>query len=251
MFSREACTAVRPLGGADDEPDGRTEADEGDGSEEECRRELLGESAPEEPERRKRRRRARFEDGFEDRDEGAGSSAPRESGSGSAGRSAPAEVEEEGGRRAGSTAPAEEDEECKVCNEEEEEEEFQRIKKKVRPPVEVSREEIEEHELLSHTQYRSWCRHCVAARAVGQAHRVLHEDHRHAEVAEIVMDYYFLGEENETVPHLVVKDRKSSAYFSTALDSKTSPYALAFLTGLIRELGYKRIILKSDMSIPS
>ncbi len=92
--------------------------------------------------------------------------------------------------------------ECKECNADEE---FQEIKKKVQRPVEVSKAEVEEHELLGHTRYRSWCRHCVAARGVGQAHLVLHEDPKLAEVAEIVMDYYFLGEENETVPHLVIK----------------------------------------------
>ena len=63
---------------------------------------------------------------------------------------------------------------------------------------------------------------------------------------EIVLDYYFMGEESETAPHIVVKDRKSSAYFSTSLDSKTSQYAVAFVAGAIQELGYKRILLKSD-----
>ena len=55
-----------------------------------------------------------------------------------------------------------------------------------------------------------------------------------------------MGEESETAPHTVVKDRKSSAYFSTSLDSKTSQYAVAFVAGAIQELGYKRILLKSD-----
>ena len=27
----------------------------------------------------------------------------------------------------------------------------------------ISKEEREEHELLGHVQYRSWCRHCAAA----------------------------------------------------------------------------------------
>ena len=27
----------------------------------------------------------------------------------------------------------------------------------------ISKEEHEEHELLGHVQYRSWCRHCAAA----------------------------------------------------------------------------------------
>ena len=47
-----------------------------------------------------------------------------------------------------------------------------------------------------------------------------------ATVPEIVLDYYFMGEQSETAPHIVVKDRKSNAYFSTILDSKTSQYAV-------------------------
>ena len=85
----------------------------------------------------------------------------------------------------------------------------------------ISKEEREEHELLGHVQYRSWCRHCAAARGVGQQHRQLREDPVDA-VPENVLDYYFMGEESSTAPHIVVKDRKSSAYFSTSLDSKTS-----------------------------
>ena len=78
----------------------------------------------------------------------------------------------------------------------------------------ISKEEREEHELLGHVQYRSWCRHCAAGRGVWQQHRQLSEDPEDATVPEIVLDYYFMGEESETAPHIVVKDRKSSAYFS-------------------------------------
>ena len=110
----------------------------------------------------------------------------------------------------------------------------------------ISKEEREEHELLGHVQYRLWCRQCAAAGCVGQQHRQLSEDPVDANVPEIVLDYYFMGEESETAPHIVVKDRKSSAYFSTSLDSKTSQYAVAFVAGAIQELGYKRILMKSD-----
>ena len=110
----------------------------------------------------------------------------------------------------------------------------------------ISKEEREEHELLGHVQYRSWCRHCAAARGVGQPHRQLGEDPVDATVSEIVLDYYFMGEEIETAPHIVVKDRKSNAYFSTSLDSKTSQYAVAFVAGAIQEPGYKRILMNSD-----
>ena len=67
-----------------------------------------------------------------------------------------------------------------------------------------------------------------------------------ATVPDIVLDYYFMGEESETAPHIVVKGRKSSAYFSTSLDSKTSQYAVAYVAGAIQELGYKRTLMKSD-----
>ena len=67
-----------------------------------------------------------------------------------------------------------------------------------------------------------------------------------ATVPEIVLDYYFMGEESETAPHIAVKDRNSTVYFSTSLDSKTSQYAAAFVAGAIQELGYKRILMKSD-----
>ena len=50
----------------------------------------------------------------------------------------------------------------------------------------------------------------------------------------MVMDFNFLGYENETVPHIVLKDRKSEAYFSTSLDLKTSNYAVVFIAGSIR-----------------
>ena len=103
----------------------------------------------------------------------------------------------------------------------------------------VSKEEREEHQLLGHVQYRSWCRHCAAARGVGQQQQMLSEDPVDATVPEIVLDYYFMGEESETAPHTVVKDRKSSAYISTILDSKTSQYAVAFGAGAIQELGFK------------
>ena len=67
------------------------------------------------------------------------------------------------------------------------------------------------------------------------------EDPVDATVPEIVLDYCFMGDESETAPHIVVKDRKSSAYFSTSMDSKTSQYAVAFVAGAIQELGYKSI----------
>ena len=85
----------------------------------------------------------------------------------------------------------------------------------------ISKEEREEQELLGHVQYRSWCRHCAAARGVGQQHRQLIEDPVDAAMPEIVLDYYFMGDETETAPHIVVKDKKRSAFGRTAIQRLT------------------------------
>ena len=61
----------------------------------------------------------------------------------------------------------------------EENDEFQRAKS-VRFHDEqmysISKGEREEHELLGHVQCQSWCRHCAAARGVGQPQRQLGEN---------------------------------------------------------------------------
>ena len=56
-------------------------------------------------------------------------------------------------------------------------------------PIEPTREERLEHELLGHVSFRSWCRHCVANRGVGSPHRSVPENPREATVPEVVLDY--------------------------------------------------------------
>eukprot|EP00971_Amphidinium_carterae_P002755 54423-Amphidinium_carterae.5 len=138
-------------------------------------------------------------------------------------------------RRAGS--PAEEGDEWRMRDEDEEFQEPRRVQ-----DVEtVSRSEREQHELLGHVECRSWCQHCVSARGVGQPRRSVPEDPLDTSVPEIVLDYYFLGEENETMPHSVLKDRGSDAYFSSCLDAQGSTYAVAYVTGALQWLGCKRV----------
>ena len=48
------------------------------------------------------------------------------------------------------------------------------------------------------------------------------------------------------MPNLAAKDRRSELHVSTCLDSKTSGYAVAFLIGVIKEFGFKRLIFRSD-----
>eukprot|EP00959_Pyramimonas_sp_CCMP1952_P017829 378171-Pyramimonas_sp.AAC.1 len=115
-------------------------------------------------------------------------------------------------------------------------------------PVQPSREEVEENELQGHVQYRTWCRHCVAARAYGQPHREVVEDDPESTEAipEIVTDYFYMGEEEKAATHVFIKDRVTSMIGATVLDGKTSTYAAKYFTNFLVELGYRRIILKSD-----
>ena len=59
---------------------------------------------------------------------------------------------------------------------------------------------------------------------------------RESDVAEIVLDYYFMRAENETMPHVLVKDRKTMTHTSPTFDNKTSNYAVALLAGTVKEL---------------
>eukprot|EP00973_Karenia_brevis_P000222 29357-Karenia_brevis.AAC.1 len=76
---------------------------------------------------------------------------------------------------------------------------------------------------MGHILYRSSCRHCVAARAVGQAHTAADSLGRGDDaLPEFATDYYFFGEEGKVATHSLCKDTNSRAIHSTSLDSKTS-----------------------------
>jgi hypothetical protein len=97
-------------------------------------------------------------------------------------------------------------------------EEAIQVKRATVPRV-VNQAEKDEHELAGHVAYRAWCRHCVAAAGHGTAHRPA-EDYDNV-VPELVMDYFFMGQDEAKVaPHTVTKDRKSSAFAATTLEAK-------------------------------
>ena len=113
-------------------------------------------------------------------------------------------------------------------------------------PPEPSARQIAEHELTGHAECRSWCRHCVASK--GRAHA--HSSREEGELPEIGIDYGFFGRDTEEVlPILCVKCRNSSTgcVGATVVDRKgASDYASSFLTALIKSLGFKRILVRSD-----
>ena len=106
--------------------------------------------------------------------------------------------------------------------------------------------EIEEHELMGHVQYRSWCKCCVAARGVGQQHR----DVQPEEIADPVIssDYAYMSQkEDEVLPMLIARDRKTKAYAATMVDEKgNSTYTTSYWVGWLRSLGHRRVVMKSD-----
>ena len=47
--------------------------------------------------------------------------------------------------------------------------------RRIPTPVQPTHENIDEHNVLGHGQYRSWCVHCVGGRGVGQRHKAVEE----------------------------------------------------------------------------
>jgi hypothetical protein len=87
-------------------------------------------------------------------------------------------------------------------------------------PVVATAAMIEEHEILVHVVYRDWCRHCVAARGVGQQHRSQPKDDELA-IAKISCDYAFMYQgEGDTMPILVIYDSKTKSYSATTVKEK-------------------------------
>ena len=113
-----------------------------------------------------------------------------------------------------------------------------------RLPDEPSAREVAEHEATGHAVYRSWCRHCVAAKGRSHAHLPKTE----GELPEMGVDYGFFGRgAEEAMPILCVRDRRTGMLAATVVDKKgKTDYATSFLKAFILSLGWKRLLLRSD-----
>lgn len=106
----------------------------------------------------------------------------------------------------------------------------------VRAPTDPTPAEVEEHESTGHVQYRTWCRHCVAGRGVGQQHRTREEEARSQDgLPTIACDYTYMtanGEEDERAkPILVIKDSKTWSVAATFVDQKgPTTYAVKYFS---------------------
>ena len=122
----------------------------------------------------------------------------------------------------------------------------------VRSPSDPTTAEVEEHEATGHVQYRTWCKHCVAGRGIGQQHRTREEELRAQDgLPVIASDYTFMSqsgaEDSRAKPILVVKDSRTSSVAATFVDAKgPTPYAVKYFTNFLKSLGYKRVVMQSD-----
>ena len=118
----------------------------------------------------------------------------------------------------------------------------------IRAPEDPTPAEIEEHEATGHVQYRNWCRHCIAGRAVGQPHRTRSEEQKAKSlVPTVAMDSRGGVEDERVKPILVVKDERTQSLAATFVDSKgATPYAVKFAANFLKNLGHRKVVLKSD-----
>ena len=118
---------------------------------------------------------------------------------------------------------------------------------KKKDPREPSWEEVEQHR-KTHLPFRDWCRDCVCGRGKEEACR---KNGRVPEVAEIHMDFMFMGEEkgDRTLAMLVVRERVTKAVMGCVAPRKSSgewlgKRVLAFMTEFGCEV--ERVTMKSD-----
>ena len=100
---------------------------------------------------------------------------------------------------------------------------------------------------MGHAIYRNCCRICMAAKGQGQPHQRAPEDDETA-VPVVSSDYAFMGQDDEdTMPMLVLRDRKSKMKAATFVERKgDNAYAIKFFARFLQILGYRKIINKSD-----
>ena len=134
---------------------------------------------------------------------------------------------------------------------EEDEEPFEAEIPRVRMnPQNPTTREKQEHGDSGHVVYRSWCAACVESRGVGGQQRIepLEEEEGERTTPIVAFDYCFLTQGNaDTFPLLICRDSKYDQTVATCCERKSpTAYSISFLVGVIKDLGFRRIILKCD-----
>ena len=92
----------------------------------------------------------------------------------------------------------------------------------LRAPIKVTKAERDAHE-ITHTPYRSWCRHCVRARGRNTPHRRRDGQEEESGAPRISMDYFFMSTRDEEAsknPILVLLDESTGETFARAVGQK-------------------------------
>ena len=118
-----------------------------------------------------------------------------------------------------------------------------------RAPTAPTTQERENHENTGHAVFRSWCKHCVEARGIGEQHRAREAADEETSLPTISSDYAYLTDEgkSDTLPIIVLKDRVTKRYGASALPATgENPYSVQFFAGFVREMGWRRYMSRSD-----
>ena len=93
-------------------------------------------------------------------------------------------------------------------------------------PDQPTADQIAQHEASGHAVHRSWCVHCQRARKMTNPHYKVRRAELETSLPTLHMDYFFLGkdkQEDDVMPHLVVRCDKTRRTWATSLPEKGTP----------------------------
>ena len=138
-------------------------------------------------------------------------------------------------------------------------EEAHRVRR-IPTPVLPTKQDVEEHELLGCVQYRTWCPHCVASRAVGQRHVAVQEPE--SAKPKALSEYGYMNGtgfdrkdleeatgavDEHNLPIFVLKDKKTKTISASLVPEKgRNNYAIKFFSTFIKRMGHREIVNRSD-----
>ena len=135
--------------------------------------------------------------------------------------------------------------------------------RQIQSPTAPSPEERDSHNMSGHAVYRCWCQHCVRGRCREWGHSGGSSGSDGGKVPIISFDYGYLcqrdntpeeqrtAEANGSNPLLVMWDSMTKAPYTWLLPAKgldylTVDHAIDQVARALTELGYKRIVVRSD-----
>ena len=152
----------------------------------------------------------------------------------------------------GTVRPSGIEEEREKEEKEEREETDQEHKVKMRSTEAVpSEREVEEHN-VDHAVFCAWCSHCVKGRGEAYGHMKLKDKVKDVPVVSVYYAYMHPEAEEEDeaekgMPILVTKDSRTKMVYSRVVPKKgLDDYAVGALKRITEELGYKKVVMKSD-----